>query len=451
MKCRVRALLLSLVVVSGLQAAAYPQHILHQSGPDADRLTWVVVGDGFRAEEQEAFREAAEALAAAILATSPWAQYREWINIHALSIPSNESGADNPAQGIEVDTFFSATFGQAGVERALEVDAVLVRSTIAAQLPAFDLALVLVNDSAYGGYGSGMMISSLHSGWIETALHELGHAAGHLGDEYENGTFGSPLVAPEPNITVATTRDEIPWRSWIEEQTPVPTPDITTYDGAIGLFEGPRYRSQGIYRPARTCRMRSSGQPFCSVCQEALVLELHRRESLLEEMAPSATEPVIIPSGSQSFSIRPKSPSGHPLNLTWHFNGAFLSQEESVTISADQLGDEVHLLKVVIHDPTTLVRDDPEGLLRETVTWVLSASALPTRRISVRLTGDAGREYIATLQGSGTVGLVGDDHTTPAIEDDLQSWRDHRLLFDLNEIINPLPAVPPTAAAAPPR
>ncbi|HKP45959.1 MAG TPA: M64 family metallopeptidase, partial [Pyrinomonadaceae bacterium] len=44
--------------------------------------------------------------------------------------------------------------------------------------------------------------------------------------------------------------------------------------GTVGLFEGADYYHCGVWRPEFNCRMRNLSQPFCGVCQQAIVKKL---------------------------------------------------------------------------------------------------------------------------------------------------------------------------------
>lgn len=427
---------------------------LHVSGPDNERQVWVIVAEGYTEPELSAFDTHARELAQAILAESPWDAYANWFNIHSLAVASAESGADRPAAGHFVDTAFDAAFGANAVERILDVDRDTLEETLRAQVPDYDLALVLVNDPTYGGYGSGIAIVSLHSGWIQTMLHELGHAAGHLGDEYENASFGSPLVDPEPNITRHDQRDLVPWVAWIAPSTPVPTPDTTAWDETVGLFEGARYRSEGLYRPYRSCRMRLSATPFCPVCQEALVLALHREEAMYSapEPAPVGTALTLISGESRSFSVIPKHPAANDLAITWSLDGElFATDTPSVTISAAEVQQRVRHLQMRITDPTARVRTDREGLTTEQLDWYLSDRPRPQRTVRLALAGTPADEAFIVTADSRTLGLLASGQ--PLVAEDLLSWRDVVFRFEPDDVIGPLQSeaeTTPSGNAAPP-
>jgi hypothetical protein len=188
-------------------------------------------------------------------------------------------------------TYFDSAFCNSGIRRLLVPDQALAVTTANAQVAGWDAVLMVVNSAEFGGSGGQIATYSLAPGAIEIALHEMGHAAFGLADEYEyftgcgSGEAGHdthPNTEPtEPNITVETDRTKVKWRAQIAAGTAVPTTrnaDCTKCDtqaspvaaGTIGLFEGAHYFHCGAFRPAYDCRMRTLGLPYCAVCQDII-------------------------------------------------------------------------------------------------------------------------------------------------------------------------------------
>lgn len=146
-------------------------------------------------------------------------------------------------------------------------------------------------------------------------VHEFGHCFGGLGDEYYTSQVSYTDLYPkgiepwEPNITAKKSKAELKWRSFVDENTPIPTPwektefdslealrgkldrlapdyyqkreplmKLTTeilkktkYAGRVGAFEGASYVTKGLYRPAADCRMFTlSLADFDPVCAAAI-------------------------------------------------------------------------------------------------------------------------------------------------------------------------------------
>ncbi len=248
-------------------------------------------------------------------------------------------------------------------------------------VPEYDVPVVLVNDTKYGGSGGPISVASIHSLSGAIVEHEIGHSFALLADEYDQEFL---IYSPSemPNNTAQTTRSLIRWNHWIDASTPVPTAEIPAYENAVGLFEGSMYRTTGWYRPHYDSLMKSLNRPCGPVNREQFVLQIYNRVSPLEGFAPASTSfPVSSPS-SLSFQVTPKSPTvGPALQVTWKIDSVVQSGQTSGQFSklSDYLGNGSHSVSATVQDPTAFVRLDPGGLLRETVTWNLSLSGqIPT-------------------------------------------------------------------------
>jgi hypothetical protein len=255
---------------------------LLDSGTDAGRLNVILVAEGYRAADLPQFERHAAELARAI-EREPWF-FPGCLNVHALEAESKEPGFWLvPHKGLR-STAFSAQFGGAGrVARLITGDTETVARYVADEVFApgvkpFPYTIgVLVNSRLPGGRGIEAVKqfwSATGPGWTAQALHELGHSAFGLRDEYSDDTGQK--------------------RSWPADWPEPEQPNVTT--DPIGLkwqhltadvFEGAARYDVGIYRPAKDCRMRTLLMPFCVVCQDAIRRKL---ESYMEEL-PEDTAP----------------------------------------------------------------------------------------------------------------------------------------------------------------
>lgn len=268
------------------------------NAPRSTGFNVVLLADGFTAAQQTNFDTAASAFVAALLATAPYGEYQSVINVFRVNVSSTESGADDPVEaggsGSSVKTYFDASFGGAtnGVRlrRLLVCDQATAMAVANAQVPEHSVVLVVVNSAQYGGGGGGVGTFSLHPDATEIALHETGHSAYGLADEYaylsdvtgETGHDHHPSVEPpQANATINTDRGTLKWVWAVQASTPLPTktnPDASTVDtspsafpaGTIGLFEGADHFHAGAYRPEFTCKMNVLGDGFCRVCRQAI-------------------------------------------------------------------------------------------------------------------------------------------------------------------------------------
>jgi hypothetical protein len=273
----------------------------------------VFLGDGYRSTELAQYRTDVINAASVLLTTPPFTGRRPVINVYRVDVSSTDSGADDPVgcggSGAVRRTYFDATFCTNGIQRLLTVNASTALAVAGAQVPQYDAVLVVVNSTVYGGSGGAVGVFSLAHNATEIAIHELGHTAFGLADEYmyyrgcasgETDRNNHPPVEPvEPNVTIASTRSAIKWRDLILAATTVPTmrnPDCARCDsrpstvpaGTVGAFEGAHYYHCGAYRPEHTCKMLSLGVPFCAVCRR-------RIQHVLPTLVPHVRELRVAP------------------------------------------------------------------------------------------------------------------------------------------------------------
>lgn len=298
------------------------------SAPRQRAFNIVLLGDGFRDTEQASFNTAADAFVTALTGTAPFDQFLPAINIFRVNVRSTDSGADDPASaggtGATARTYFDASFGGAGVRRLLLADSGTVLTVAAAQVPEFSLALLVVNSTVYGGAGGAIGTYSLAGGATEIAIHEAGHTAFGLADEYPYWQGGNEPdrahhPGPEPgapNVTRNTDRATLKWRWAVNAATALPTqtnPDPSTEDyrpspvpaGTVGCFEGAHYYHAGAYRPEWDCKMRNLWAPFCTVCTAVIGDRL--RPLLTQQTRASAVMSVVAryPEHLDVFAVAP--------------------------------------------------------------------------------------------------------------------------------------------------
>ena len=194
------------------------------TAPTATAFNLVLLADGFTASEQDAFDAACEALADALWATPPFDEVGHAVNVFRVNVTSLDSGADDPVSaggsGSTARTYFDAAFGATGIRRLLVCNQSTALQVAAAHLPEFTAVLVVVNSTVYGGSGGSVGVYSLAAGATEIAIHEMGHSAFGLADEYafyaggnEPAQNNHPAFEPrEPNVTTNTNAATIKWR-----------------------------------------------------------------------------------------------------------------------------------------------------------------------------------------------------------------------------------------------
>ena len=353
---------------------------IRDRGPDANRVVIAIVGDGYLASQETRFEADAARALDGFLADSPHANYAGWVNAYTDFVPSAEEGADKPAAcyGTEVlrDTAFDATYCTEDIQRLVTVDDASVFTLLNADVPTWDLAAVIVNDSEYGGSGGALLTFSTHSGALEELfLHEAGHTLALLADTY--GGEPDPYMGPEPvepNATLETDRLAIKWEVWIDPATPVPTPP--TFPGDVGLFEGGLYHDLGVHRPRYSCKMRNLGQPWCEVCREAHVQRLHERVSLIDDLSPPEGPVVLPPCGPTEFRLELVEVVPSTLEVEWLLDGLVLPGETEPVLSLEpaSIPPGGAPLEARVFDATDFVRRAFVTPMTDSASWELGVA-----------------------------------------------------------------------------
>lgn len=269
-------------------------------GPPTDRWNLVIVGDGYRQAELAQFATNAQDVVTALFAAPPFSDpggllfppLTSAINVYRVDVRSTDSGADDPAacggSGATAATFFDSSFCNSGIRRLLLANAANVIATVNAQVPQWHAILLLVNSSVYGGGGGAIATASLAPGALEIALHELGHSAFGLADEYEYwagcgvDTNRNNHPAGEPfEVNVTTTLTPLKWSSLVTSGTAIPTTSnancaVCDPQGnpvaatTVGAFEGAHYYHCDAWRPQFDCKMRALNHDWCAVCRKRI-------------------------------------------------------------------------------------------------------------------------------------------------------------------------------------
>ncbi len=380
------------------------------TGPAANRVDFLIMGDGYTAAQSAQFDTDAANIASQFFSISPYSVYQNYFNIHTLFTASSQSGADHPPynpscgytdptccgdsamlsdplQGQMVNTAFDGRFCAYWSHRLLVVNDSKVMAAAAA-VPDWDTIMVIVNDTTYGGSGGITTVISMHSLASQIAQHEFGHSFVDLADEYETAYPGYPscsdITSPpcESNVTDVTNRPQIKWSPWILATTPIPTPETGTYEGLVGLFEGARYLTTGMFRSGLSCIMRSLGSPFCQVPSQSYVLKLYNGGwgvpaggiNLIEPGSTSPGTPLILTHpATQLFQADILGPiGGPPVQISWLDNGIPIpgASSNTLTYNTNASSPGLHLITLQVKDMTSLVHPGMAGMaLEDEYTW----------------------------------------------------------------------------------
>ena len=365
-------------------AAAEPVQTIVNNGDPANRVDIVLLGDGYTADELSKYQSDIQQFVQLMFEQEPLKEYQRFFNVHRIDVASAESGSDHPETGTFRNTAFDSAYNCAGIQRLIcantsKAATVAFNSLVPAQI---DLIILIVNDPVYGGSGGSIAIASTNVFAVELVLHESGHTFGLLADEYTSTPppCSNTVEPSEPNATRQTSRAAIKWGAWIDPSTTLPTTSVQP--GLVGLYEGARYCTQGLYRPTFNSKMRSLGLPFEQVNNEQLVRRVYNRVSPVDSFAPANRSLSLTTAQSQTFSITTPAPLTHTLNVSWTIDGQPAGTSSSLTVNAGALSVGTHIVEATVSDQTAFVRSDPEQLLTERANWgVTVTNATPTNPI----------------------------------------------------------------------
>lgn len=187
--------------------------MLYQSGPSSNRMDIVLIGDGYTAAEMGKWATDAQKVANGLLADPLYAANKAGINIRRVDIASNQSGVDEPLRNITRDTALGMVVGCYGVDRLVCADENLVFNAVDSVLAAdaHDVIVAVANTTTYGGAGGDIATMTMHAQAIELALHEIGHTAFKLADEYDYGSCDASHEPTEANVTTDYRRTNAKW------------------------------------------------------------------------------------------------------------------------------------------------------------------------------------------------------------------------------------------------
>ena len=297
------------------------------TGSAASRMDYVFVGDGYTAAEMDKWHADAQKVINGFLADPLFAANRNAMNVRRVDVASNQSGVDEPDKGIYKDTAMDGNFNCYNIERLLCVNTTKVYNIVGSVLQPDerDVIVVISNSTRYGGSGGEVATLSMHDQSIEIALHEIGHTAFALADEYEYGTCSTSSEPSEANVSLNGTRS-VKWGGLIAGSTAVPTALGAYPVGTVGTFQGGQYCASGKYRPTENSRMRTLGVPWYAVNEGAAqkvfakfagtggVTQSGTLANGGSAIAPSGS-PGYVQAGAGTFTLQLSGPAGVDFDL----------------------------------------------------------------------------------------------------------------------------------------
>jgi hypothetical protein len=386
-----------------------------QAANSSNRVDILVMGDGYTAAEQALFNTDAENLRTQMFNYTPYKEYANLVNWTTNFIASSQSGSDHPpyqagctatsccadsaaqsdpraaGAGTFVNTAFDGKFCTSQIHRLVTINYSKVYAAASA-VPDYDVIMILLNDPVYGGSGGSIAVTTTNASANLILIHEYGHTFHDLADEYTSAYPGFPACSDtggaaicEANVTNQTDPNLIKWRSWIAPGQTIPTPVGTS---GVGLFQGARYQTSGVYRPQSACGMRSLGAQFCAICKQEYVLKLYRGGfgipsagiDMIEPGSeiPASNSPVVYATGTtRNFSASVLRPNPDTMSMQWYLDGVAIPGATSSSYNFSQASNtpSARTLELRAVDNSPLVQSVMAGnLTTHSRTWTIQVS-----------------------------------------------------------------------------
>ena len=409
-------------------------HYKQITGPPAERMNLVILGDGYQHDESWKFHRDVDRNLAVLWSVEPYRSYRNYMNIYLIEIVSADSGVRcdpndqaNPNNNFKVTPLRLWYNGSATTNGCVDP---LARGTVYGPAPDpsapcvqfMDLGcsgnnqhnrllttymtpigvsgqnvqtLAIFNTFAYGGIGGTQATTSGGSPQGPLiSVHELGHSHGQMADEYpysSRPTPGGPAPSTEPGSFHHSrmTHDQMvatqsKWWRWLCEKSESGG-IITARDSTCGPpHEGGNTRSSNIWRPSEHSIMRWIGNHFDQVGREHMVGRISGRRNANAMVVLSTPQGEV--GSSDVLWVETQHPRYHELDVTWRIGGAAgeivpgTNNSRNLPLGplALEAGTIVH---VTVSDPTEFVRDP--GLangprMTQTRQWTVGTPLTPT-------------------------------------------------------------------------
>ena len=427
------------------------------TGPPAERLNLIVLGDGYQADQQSIFRADVDRNLAVMWATEPFRTYRSYINVYAVEIASIDYGVrcdpdgrvrhpdgtirDTGQREGPIDTKNTAlrmifqngcadplargtVYGPApvncadfaesyppGVNPCETGNQAHQRILDTFVIPVLGIprgsqnvqTLAIFNTFTYGGIGGTQATTSGGSPQGPLiSLHELGHSLGTMADEYPYSS--RDVIRPcytggEPTSFHHTIYTSVEQMAADQQKWWRWNGEQSLSGGTIGLHEGGGMFPCGQRRPSEHSIMRWIGFDWDQIGREHMVARITGMRNA-GQMALRNTPPGTVASDSVLW-VETGHPRYHALDVTWRVGGVIVDAHNSRNLDLDPLDLPAGtIVQVEVRDPV-----GPDG-----TDWVRN----PSNGNSSTNSGFNGPRFVQTREW--TVGEPGAVPSPPAAE-----------------------------------
>jgi hypothetical protein len=276
--------------------------VVEDHGPPANRVNYLILGDGYDETSIDTTLEAHIETALDVRFNhekgEPYGRYRKFVNICVAKVVSQSNGIGNGPTAFD---------GGNGGDRLARVSQSKVTAYIDANIPSsfeIDWTAVVLNQSLWENTGAILMLwSGGNRDAAGAALHEGGHGFHQLADEYCAGGTGTRCGAAscggsgqehaEVNTTGNCMTPGGKWDLWLgTTQKGLKLPDMGA-TGVQGTFVGSRYVDSGQYRPSGNSMMNSLfgddvNTSYNSVSREQIIFGIWRAVTPIDSTEPAA-------------------------------------------------------------------------------------------------------------------------------------------------------------------
>lgn len=324
--------------------------VVHVSGPSTNRVNLVFIGDGFTTDELGAWAAHVDLMVGQFLSdqTPPYDRYANFLNIYRIDLVSSESGVDDPANDVCVDTALDGcnccidwTIG------LCQVDWAKTFAAINEAMPGIEVhwRLVVLNTSTFLGgahfpaEGTLAVYPSNHVDSFYVLRHEGGHAFHLLGDEYVNPGFeNNPYTGGEPgwvNLTIDPTGAK--WAEWLGFSQPANGGPVGAYEGGLVTY------GLGIWRPSQWSVMNSM-TPLDAIGKERAIHSIYDLVDPYDDWGPR--DPVVPDDALLWVEVIDPA----VIVVEWFVDGELKATGPSLDLSDLQLSSERHIIEARAHD-----------------------------------------------------------------------------------------------------
>ena len=336
--------------------------VLEGHGPPANRINYIIVGDGYsEADLDTTYVEHLQEMLSIRFTPElePYLRYRNFVNICALKVASNQSGITMSAGDTAFDGYGNdeSRLGYVNDDKVFDKIDELLPATI-----EVDWTAVVLNDDRWWNSGGRLMVwSGAHEDAALAAEHEGGHTFQRLADEYGGDcTFSGSEEMMRINVTKDGTNTAGKWTEWLDF-------DHSPGTGVQGIVEGAQYCDRGAYRPSEDSVMNIlwDSSYYNAISREQAVLIIYEKVEPIDSSTPSSESTV------QVLNVQVIDPA--VIKLEWSVDGDVVAAATSADfdVAAQSLPSGSHVITARAYDDTEWVRGD-RAELEQTVEWTIA-------------------------------------------------------------------------------